>query len=416
LNTVTGSRARTYRARAASALASVGALLLSLGLVLMAAPAATADNPANSNDAAYWQTLPGEQCVKSDAGTQSGGYTITSDPQTGYYWSKLILKKGSGPDENTVIENPVKGTTYYHSPAQNGYSHVIACQAPRPTTTAAAPAVSQSTQCDVEGSYTIPATTGVQYQLDGTNIGAGTYPGPRTGTITAVATANHVLTNPGFSFALDVAPAEDCPAPSSTAVAPEVVQSAACDVEGSYVIPATPGVQYQLDGANIGAGTYPGPKAGTITAVATGNHVLTNPGFSFALYVTAATDCVSPSPSESVSTPPASTPPASTPPTIAGTESAAPQPSQTPEGEVAGTESTNPKPSKSDTPQVLGTEAAVPTAVAAGLGDLPGGPGATASASSLGSMLGQLLAAVGGLLLVGAGGLMFRRQVGGREA
>ena len=162
--------------------------------------------------------------------------------------------------------------------------------------TAVAPTVVQSTECEVEGTYTIPATTGVQYLLDGVAIAAGEYDGPEEGEITAVALTGYELANPDFSFMLDVDPAEECDTSSHrvTAVDPTVVQSTRCDVEGSYTIPATTGVQYLLDDVAIAAGTYSGPKSGEITAEALHGYKLTNPDFSFALNVAPAADCPPP--------------------------------------------------------------------------------------------------------------------------
>lgn len=164
--------------------------------------------------------------------------------------------------------------------------------------TAVAATVVQSTECEVEGTYTIPVTTGVQYLLDGVAIAAGEYDGPVEGVITAEALTGYELANPDFSFMLDVDPAEECDTPSHrvTAVDPTVVQSTRCDVEGSYTIPATEGVQYLLDDAAIAAGTYSGPKSGEITAEALQGYKLTNPDFSFALNVAPAADCPPPPP------------------------------------------------------------------------------------------------------------------------
>lgn len=76
--------------------------------------------------------------------------------------------------------------------------------------TAIDPIVTQSAECGVEGTYTIPDTTGVQYLLDGDPIDPGTYNGPITDTITAAAEDNYELTNPDFTYDLVVHPADDC--------------------------------------------------------------------------------------------------------------------------------------------------------------------------------------------------------------
>jgi LPXTG-motif cell wall-anchored protein len=151
------------------------------------------------------------------------------------------------------------------------------------------PTVTQSTTCDVEGTYTIPATTGVTYKLDGTVIAAGTYPGPKTATITAEPKPGYLLSDPTWSFALVLPAAAVCPV--ATPVGPTVVPSTICEVEGSYTIPATTGITYQLDGVAIAAGTYPGPVSGVVTAEPVGDYVLSDPTWSFTLSVPAAAVC-----------------------------------------------------------------------------------------------------------------------------
>lgn len=116
-------------------------------------------------------------------GTGPGTYVITFTADPGY--------ELSGPSTQTIT--------------------VLGRTGPPCDVAAVAPTVRQSEQCEQEGSYTIPATSGVQYLLDGEPVAAGTYTGPVEGTITAEASGSLPLSNPGFSFALDVDPAEECP-------------------------------------------------------------------------------------------------------------------------------------------------------------------------------------------------------------
>lgn len=156
----------------------------------------------------------------------------------------------------------------------------------------------------------------------------------------------------------------DVPCPI-TAVAPTVDDSEACDVEGTYTVPATAGVQYLLDGVPIAAGTYEGPESGTVTAQAVAPATLTNPAFSFALDLDPAEACE-----------------------VLGVDEEEPK---------------KPKPPKEpvDEPEVLGSEAAVPTTVDAGL------LGPTGADSSPNGLLGAALVA-GGLLMLSYAGLVTR--------
>lgn len=227
--------------------------------------------------------------------------------------------------------------------------------------TAVNPGVDLSEECEVEGTYTIPDTEGVQYLLDGADIGPGTYDGPVSGTVTAEASGEIPLSNPGFSFALDVPAAEDCP-DIAAAETPEVDQSAECDVEGTFTIPDTAGVQYLVDGNPVASGTYDGPISATVTAVGVGETVLEDPEWEYALLVEEAEVC-----------------------------------------EVLGEESEKPTPKPDDEPTVKGTEA-VPSAVDAGFV----GPVSPVAAPE--SVLGQGLV-VGGLMLLLLAGWLQRGRL-----
>jgi hypothetical protein len=130
------AQGRVSARRVATFLAALGALVMSSGITLMVA-ATPANADAGTNDASYWETLPGEQCVKTDVGAESGGYTVPAEPD-GRDWSKLIIKKGSGNigEENQVFNNPVAGQTYTWQGSDDkqdgGWSHTILCSVPEP--------------------------------------------------------------------------------------------------------------------------------------------------------------------------------------------------------------------------------------------------------------------------------------------
>jgi hypothetical protein len=204
-----------------------------------------------------------------------------------------------------------------------------------------------------------------------------------------------------------------CPpnTPRVTAVSPGVTQSSTCDVEGSYTVPSTDGVQYFLNGSPVTAGGHVGPASGTVTAAAVGNNVLTNPEFSFDLEVAAAEDCIV--------TPPPATDVCSN---IDGPQETVPAGYQlVGAGECAkvlGTEVIVPtnhthKPKPHAQPTVLGTEAIVPTAVDAGLATMP----TSSSTTSTRGLLAEGLIGGGMLLLLAGGWLgLGRRRTGAHEA
>lgn len=80
--------------------------------------------------------------------------------------------------------------------------------------------VNQSEECDEEGFLRIRSTRGVQYFLDGEKIEAGIHRGPITGTVTAKPSGpTFELSNPNFSFEVDIPAAKDC-ATASPSVSP----------------------------------------------------------------------------------------------------------------------------------------------------------------------------------------------------
>lgn len=112
--------------------------------------------------------------------------------------------------------------------------------------TAVDPDVTQSEQCEVEGELVIPNTGGVQYLLNDEPIAAGSHEGPISGTLTADALDGHKLTNPEWSFEVDIPAAEDCPPPPPPPEDPEdpVVSASVgyvCDADATVTFSSTDG-------------------------------------------------------------------------------------------------------------------------------------------------------------------------------
>lgn len=113
--------------------------------------------------------------------------------------------------------------------------------------------------------YTIPATTGVLYQLAGVTVPAGTYPGTGTVTITAIPDAGFNLTGTTtwqYTFT-DIS----CPLSAVTPAVPTGIDLT-CLSNGTYTIPSSTGVIYKVNGVITAAGTYPVTTAGSITVIA----------------------------------------------------------------------------------------------------------------------------------------------------
>lgn len=120
--------------KSASLLAAfVTALLAFVGMG--GASAAFATGNVGPNQPAYWETLPGEQCVKFDNLTAKT-FTVPAEPE-GRDWSKAIVKAGSDVSTdgaNEVVQPVDAGQVLSHSSGKN-LSHVILCSVPEPMPT-----------------------------------------------------------------------------------------------------------------------------------------------------------------------------------------------------------------------------------------------------------------------------------------
>ena len=203
------------------------------------------------------------------AGTGPGTYTVTATATAGNLlvgtssWTVTVLPMLTGEECATLV-----------------------------VVTPEEPTVVPSEVCGVEGTYIIPTTTGISYLLNGEPIAANTYPGPASGTVTAVAEKGYVLVDNEWSFALSLEAAKACPgAVLAVPVNPTVAKSTTCEVQGTYVIPTTTGLTYLLNGKAVAAGKHKGPASGTVTAKAAEGYTLSNAAWAYALALPAAEIC-----------------------------------------------------------------------------------------------------------------------------
>jgi hypothetical protein len=130
-----------------------------------AQPAARVVRPAKSNEVALW--CPGGLGIKYEP--VSTPFVVPAPP-TGWSWTLLVLKAGSGPNENATFPNPVVGQGYRH-PGGRDNSHAILCTTSTTvvTTTTTTPATTTplattttelaTTTTEVATTTTEPATT-----------------------------------------------------------------------------------------------------------------------------------------------------------------------------------------------------------------------------------------------------------------
>lgn len=182
-----------------------------------------------------------------------GAYTLAS----GHYKVNVFGKQTGNPALPDLNDEKAKSKVFK-----------VECAANTPVT-ATAP-----TKVDLCGtandSYTIPATTGVTYQINGQDVLEGTYPATGNITVTAVAAQGYALQG-ASSWTLTF---------NTTGCIVNVTPSAPaktdlCGVANdTYTIPATTGVTYRVNGVVKPAGTYAGSGLLVITASANAGYTL----------------------------------------------------------------------------------------------------------------------------------------------
>lgn len=152
-----------------------------------------------------------------------GTYTIPTTPGIAYLLDGKAVTAGShtGPASGTVTATALDGYRLADTTWSFALSLPAAVACPTVVVvTPVNPTVVQSTVCEVEGSYTIPTTTGITYLLDGTAVTAGMHMGPAKGTVTAQAKSGYTLSTTTWSFALNLAAAGACAVEAPTTTTP----------------------------------------------------------------------------------------------------------------------------------------------------------------------------------------------------
>ncbi|TAH33835.1 hypothetical protein EYC58_00120 [Candidatus Saccharibacteria bacterium] len=242
------------------------------------------------------KTQGGSQPVGQDAGPFSFGPTNGN----GYAVSQNFNTVGGTP----IVNGTYKATLYGKDTGGNidlrndkAKSKVFKVDcAPVATPVTPAEATFSDTCGTVNDTYTIPATLGAVYKIDGTTQTAGSYPATGTVTVEAMAADGYKLegtTNWSHTFTN-----EACPTVRVKAKAPVKV-NISCDKDGSYTIPEKTGVVYKVDGVVTTAGIYTvsGPKTVKVTAEAADGYTLYGTtSWTLNFYAPRGCDCDTPPP------------------------------------------------------------------------------------------------------------------------
>ena len=280
------------------------ATVLAVGMIgaAMAVPTASANDNSYWNHAANWQPLyPGSSCYKMDKGFSGPSYVLPALDSTKNYVA-VIVNAGSdsstGGHANNVFDAtqnvmPSAGVIVSSYDGKD-ISHIIICTVAAPPTAITPAAVTFTpAACTTpgdygQGSYTIPGTSGVQYQLktgssSWADLAAGTtlVSVGTTVTIRAIAASSSYVLNGTQQWSQVIAaPGGSCDVAVTAVV---TFADAVCTGPGisagtgSYTITAQTGVIYQISGTPVLPGTVSMSVGSsvTITAIATHGYTLT---------------------------------------------------------------------------------------------------------------------------------------------
>ncbi|MEX5257851.1 InlB B-repeat-containing protein [Kocuria arenosa] len=219
-----------------------------------------------TTDAVIW-VLPQAVYFDDEDGTANDTYTVPAKTGVEYTVGGAVKPAGTYPARGTVTVIAQAKPGYGLSGTVRIFSHAF-----KTTPHQVAPAAVSFTDEDgtAKDTYTIPATEGVDYLVNGQVKAAGTYPGAGTVEVTARAKTDYVL---------EVGVATSWKTTFKTTphqVAPAAVSFTDEDgtAKDTYTIPATEGVDYLVNGQVKAAGTYPGAGTVEVTARAKTDYVL----------------------------------------------------------------------------------------------------------------------------------------------
>ncbi len=143
-------------------------------------------------------------------------FTIPTTTGVVYLLNGEVIEAGTYSTPSTGTITAKAATGYALGNSEWSFDLKLPATVACPTVvTPVGPTVDSSTTCGVEGSYTIPATEGIVYLLDGVVVTAGSHDGPASGTITAQAKDGFTLANADWSVALDLPAAGPCNIPNT---------------------------------------------------------------------------------------------------------------------------------------------------------------------------------------------------------
>jgi hypothetical protein len=240
-------------------------------------------NPANCPCGCETHNVTADQPKFRDVcGLRNDTYTIPSTDHVSYYVNGSNTAATVGVHHVSAV-----GTVTIEAVADQGYTlvgqHTWTHDFTNEPCKVRAPQVTFKDLCDVTNdTFTIPSKTGVEYQIGGQVIAAGTYNAydydvNGTVTVTAVALTGYQLTGTLHTWSMHFTNEEcgggsggEIPATPGAATFTDVCETA----NDTYTIPATTGITYKVNGVVTAAGTYHATGMVTVTAEAQQGYVL----------------------------------------------------------------------------------------------------------------------------------------------
>lgn len=235
-----------------------------------------------NNDCGYVNTIEVLAAVTFVDPTcdSDGSYTIPTTTGVTYYIGDQVVAAGVYPitSNTTVTVNAKANTGYFIDASTNStWEHEFTVPTDEECVLGAesvvpAPVTFVDPSCDANGSYTIPATEGVEYKVEGVVTPAGTYSvvGNATINFTAIALEGFELEGTSAWSHQFTVPTDCVLGAQSVTPEPVIFTAPTCSLQGFYIIPETNGVDYTLDGKILTSGKYIVKNGETvvITAVA----------------------------------------------------------------------------------------------------------------------------------------------------
>ncbi|MEP6478431.1 MAG: hypothetical protein ABJB03_03490, partial [Rhodoglobus sp.] len=201
-------------------------------------------------------------------------YTVTNTDTKTVYPTDVNGKAvvPAGHYEVTVVAAPGFVVT-----GIDNWKYVVEILAPQHCALVPVPDIPKSNiTCFVDGSYTLPTATGVDWFVGGVKTAPGTYPVKTASMVKVTAEPKDAtfgfVANSKVAWDLEFVAPTGCQLTTHPLVTPAAVTSVqpTCLSDASYTIPTTTGVDYSINGAKVLAGKYTvtGAQSITVTAAA----------------------------------------------------------------------------------------------------------------------------------------------------